>query len=83
LPPLFLESDTVTVGHEVAGVIHTLGPDLKRGLPVGTRVTLEAGKTCGKCAGCVRHRPCTQVLTAGIDFDGGWAQYMVVPEEIV
>lgn len=51
LVPLFATSDTVTVGHEVAGVIHTLGPDLKRGLTVGTRVTLEAGKTCGQCAG--------------------------------
>ncbi|MFJ9352312.1 zinc-binding dehydrogenase [Streptomyces sp. NPDC101237] len=83
LPPLFLDSDTVTVGHEVSGVVHALGPDLKRDLTVGTRVTLEAGKSCGKCSGCVRHRPCTQVLTAGIDYDGGWAEYMVTPEETV
>ncbi|WP_369251173.1 zinc-binding dehydrogenase [Streptomyces sp. R41] len=81
LPPLFLDSDTVTVGHEVSGVIHTLGPGLKRGLTVGTRVTLEAGKSCGQCAGCVRRRPCSQMRTAGIDYDGGWAQYMVTPEE--
>ncbi|POX61570.1 zinc-binding dehydrogenase, partial [Streptomyces sp. Ru62] len=32
LVPLFATSDTVTVGHEVSGVIHTLGPDLRRGL---------------------------------------------------
>ncbi|MEU3856458.1 zinc-binding dehydrogenase [Streptomyces sp. NPDC028722] len=81
LPPLFLSSDTVTVGHEVSGVIHTPGPGLKRGLTVGTRVTLEAGKACGQCAACARRRPCTQVRTAGIDYDGGWAQYMVTPEE--
>ena len=62
-------------------MIHTLGPDLKRGLTVGTRVTLEAGKTCGQCAGCVRRRPCTQMLTAGIDYDGGWAQYTLARED--
>ncbi|MFJ9732608.1 zinc-binding dehydrogenase [Streptomyces sp. NPDC101171] len=83
LVPLFATSDTVTVGHEVSGVIHTLGPDLKRGLTAGTRVALEAGKTCGTCAGCVRRRPCTQMLTAGIDYDGGWAEYVVVREDTV
>ncbi|MFF4316169.1 zinc-binding dehydrogenase [Streptomyces sp. NPDC001507] len=81
LVPLFAASDTVTVGHEVSGVVHTLGPALKRGLPVGTRVTLEAGKTCGRCAGCVRHRPCSRMLTAGIDYDGGWAEYVVARED--
>ncbi|MFI9612093.1 zinc-binding dehydrogenase [Streptomyces sp. NPDC052023] len=81
LPPLFLDSDVVTVGHEVSGVIHSLGPGLKRDLTVGTRVTIEAGKSCGQCEGCARRRPCSQVRTAGIDYDGGWAQYMVTPEE--
>ncbi|MEU6201007.1 zinc-binding dehydrogenase [Streptomyces sp. NPDC047061] len=81
LVPLFATSDTVTVGHEVSGVIHTLGPDLKCDLTVGTRVALEAGRSCGQCAGCARRRPCTQVRTAGIDYDGGWAQYTVARED--
>lgn len=81
LVPLFATSDVVTVGHEVSGVIHALGPDLQRDLAVGTRVTLEAGKTCGQCVGCVRRRPCTQMLTAGIDYDGGWAQYTLARED--
>ncbi|MFJ3808669.1 zinc-binding dehydrogenase [Streptomyces sp. NPDC090073] len=81
LVPLFATSDTVTVGHEVSGVVHTLGPDLRRSLPAATRVTLEAGKTCGTCAGCVRRRPCTQMLTAGIDYDGGWAEYVIARED--
>ncbi|MER5451451.1 alcohol dehydrogenase catalytic domain-containing protein [Streptomyces sp. NPDC002764] len=54
-------SDAVAVGHEVSGVVRTLGPDLGRGLTVGTRVTLEAGKTCGRCAGRARRRPCTRM----------------------
>ncbi|MFD9539866.1 zinc-binding dehydrogenase [Streptomyces sp. NPDC060022] len=81
LVPLFATSDVVTVGHEVSGVIHALGPGLKRGLTVGTRVTLEAGKICGRCADCARRRPCSQMRTAGLDYDGGWAQYMVTPED--
>jgi hypothetical protein len=54
-------SDAVAVGHEVSGVVRTLGPDLGRGLTVGTRVTLEAGKTRGRCAGRARRRPCTRM----------------------
>ncbi|MDF2706330.1 MAG: dehydrogenase [Nonomuraea muscovyensis] len=56
-------SGAVTIGHEVSGVIHALGPGLRRGLPVGTRVTLEAGQSCDRCADCARRRPCTQVRT--------------------
>ena len=81
LSPLFATSDTVTVGHEVSGVIHTLGTDLKRDLAVGTRVTLQAGQSCGRCADCARRRPCTQGLTRGFDYDGGWAQYTVARED--
>lgn len=84
ISPLFLgPSNAVTVGHEVSGVIHTLGTDLQRGLAVGTRVTLEAGQSCGQCTDCVRRRPCTQVRTRGFDYDGGWAQYAVAREDTV
>jgi D-arabinose 1-dehydrogenase-like Zn-dependent alcohol dehydrogenase len=81
LVPVFATSDTITVGHETSGVIHALGPGLRRGLTVGTRVTLEAGMSCGECEGCARRRPCTQVRTAGIDYDGGWAQYAIARED--
>ncbi|MFI9848409.1 zinc-binding dehydrogenase [Nonomuraea sp. NPDC051941] len=81
LPPLFATSAAITVGHEVSGMIHTLGPGLKRGLTVGTRVTLEAGQSCEQCDDCARRRPCTQVRTRGIDYDGGWAQYTIARED--
>ncbi|MBV1854340.1 zinc-binding dehydrogenase [Catellatospora sp. NEAU-YM18] len=81
LVPLFATSDVVTVGHEVSGVIHTLGPGLQRGLAMGTRVTLEAGQSCDRCTDCARRRPCAQVRTRGIDYDGGWAQYALARED--
>ncbi|GAA3467462.1 zinc-binding dehydrogenase [Nonomuraea roseola] len=81
LPPLFATSEAVTVGHEISGVIHTLGHGLKRGLTVGARVTLEAGQSCEQCDDCARRRPCAQVRTRGIDYDGGWAQYTIARED--
>ncbi|MFF5211048.1 zinc-binding dehydrogenase [Streptosporangium sp. NPDC000396] len=84
LVPLYPDaSNAVTIGHEVSGVIHALGPGLKRGLTAGTRVTLEAGQSCEQCADCARRRPCTQVRTRGIDYDGGWAQYAIAREDTV
>lgn len=74
-------ADAVTIGHEVSGVIHSCGPGLKRGLAVGTRVTLEAGQSCDSCEDCASRRPCSQVRTRGIDYDGGWAQYAIARED--
>lgn len=65
LKPLYLSGDTVTLGHEVAGVIDQLG-DGVGGLRLGQRVLLQAGE----------ERDGT-VLTRGVDYDGGWAQYAV------
>ncbi|MEJ3651623.1 zinc-binding dehydrogenase [Actinomycetes bacterium KLBMP 9759] len=75
LSPAFLPGTVVTLGHEVAGVVHSVGPDVPGGWKPGDRVTLQAGQTCGACAGCVRRRACMQIRTRGVDYDGGWAQY--------
>lgn len=76
LRPGFNPTDVVTLGHEVAGVVHTLGPGVPDGWVPGARVTLQAGQSCGQCTNCQRWRPpCLQVRTRGVDYDGGWAQY--------
>ncbi|WP_037600728.1 zinc-binding dehydrogenase [Streptacidiphilus rugosus] len=63
LKPLHLEGDTVTLGHEVAGVIAELGPDVTD-WAVGERVLLLSGQLRDGIA-----------VTRGLDYDGGWAQY--------
>ena len=76
LRPAFLDAPEVTLGHEVAGEIDEVGPDLPKQWRPGVRVTLEAGERCGRCAQCLRFRgPCLGPRTRGVDYDGGWAEY--------
>jgi threonine dehydrogenase-like Zn-dependent dehydrogenase len=78
LRPAFNPSDVVTLGHEVAGVVHTLGPGVPDGWAPGARVALQAGQACGDCLNCQRLRPpCLRVQTRGVDYDGGWAQFAI------
>ncbi|BCJ39795.1 alcohol dehydrogenase [Actinoplanes ianthinogenes] len=65
LKPLHLTGESVTLGHETAGVIDEVGAGVT-GLTVGERVLLQAGELRG-----------ATVLTRGVDYDGGWAQYTV------
>lgn len=71
----------VTPGHEPSGTISALGPDVT-GWREGERVVLYAGKRCGQCGPCLAGRPveeCFIPLTLGVDFDGAWAEEVVVP----
>ncbi len=63
LTPLFLEGDVVTLGHEVAGTVHALGPGVTKA-KVGDRVVLQAREARGG-----------RTYTRGVDYDGGWAEY--------
>lgn len=72
LTPLYLPGDSVTLGHEVAGVVDAFGDDVEGWQP-GQRVLLQAGE---------RDRRGT-VLTRGVDYDGGWAEYAVAREDTV
>ncbi|MFC9028777.1 zinc-binding dehydrogenase [Streptomyces arboris] len=63
LTPLYLEGDSVTLGHEVAGTVEALGPGAG-GWSAGQRVVLQAGERRGG-----------RTHTRGVDYDGGWAEY--------
>jgi D-arabinose 1-dehydrogenase-like Zn-dependent alcohol dehydrogenase len=70
-------------GHEVAGVIDELGTGVsawKKGQRVG--VGWHGGHD-GTCQQCRRgdFRNCVNLQIPGISYDGGYQQYMVVPEE--
>ena len=66
LSPGYLEGDEVTMGHEVAGVIESLGADVSD-WKIGNRVIVCAGIRDAK----------GRVRTQGFDFDGGFAEFMV------
>lgn len=70
-------------GHEVAGVIDEVGPDVttwKKGQRVGIGWN---GKYCGDCIPCRRgdFGSCARLIVTGISADGGYAQYMLANVE--
>ncbi|MDR3096024.1 MAG: alcohol dehydrogenase [Paraburkholderia sp.] len=70
-------------GHEIAGVIEKLGAgvdDWQAGQRVGVG---WHGGHCGHCESCRRGDfvLCKSALVPGISYDGGYAQYMVAPQE--
>ncbi len=70
----------VTPGHEAAGTIESVGAQVPR-WKAGDRVVMAGGRQCGRCRNCVRGRPeeCEAFEIMGFNFDGAWAQYVVVP----
>lgn len=70
-------------GHEIAGVIDAVGSGVtiwNRGQRVGVG---WHGGHCGQCDSCRRGDfiLCRSAQVCGISYDGGWAEYVVVPEE--
>jgi D-arabinose 1-dehydrogenase-like Zn-dependent alcohol dehydrogenase len=72
-------------GHEVAGILDAVGaqaPGWKPGQRVGVG---WYGGHCGYCESCRRgdFMTCRRGLIAGISYDGGYADYMIVPAQAV
>jgi len=71
-------------GHEVIGIIDAVGSDVPE-WKTGQRVGIGwHGGNCGHCDPCRRGNffACTvALLTTGISFDGGYAEYMVAPAQ--
>ena len=68
------------IGHEPAGVIAEVGPDVDD-LKVGDRVAVSTLIPCGKCINCLAGREsiCLYKKLLGIQLNGGLAEYMLVP----
>jgi threonine 3-dehydrogenase len=71
----------MTFGHEVAGTVVAAGPEVHHIAP-GAFVSAEGHVFCGFCPQCRRGRQhtCERLRILGVDFDGGFAQYVVFPE---
>jgi len=71
----------MTFGHEVAGYVEATGPEVHH-LKAGTFVSAEGHVFCGFCPACRRGRAhiCENLKILGVDFDGGFADYVVIPE---
>lgn len=70
-------------GHEVIGVVDAVGPEAKNFAP-GQRVGIGwHGGQCFTCDSCRRGDfiTCDKAKICGISYDGGYAQYMVAPQD--
>ena len=67
------------IGHEIAGVIESLGPGVAGWAP-GAPVAVSPYKNCGVCPACRAHRPnaCRDNQTLGVQRDGALAERAVV-----
>lgn len=73
------------LGHELAGEIVAVGPDSVGNHAVGDRVQVIAAVPCGRCEYCDRgwQTVCPNQKAIGYHWDGGLAQYVVIPEEVL
>lgn len=74
----------VTIGHEFCGEVVELGKDVK-GIEIGDIVSAESHIPCNVCSDCRRgnRHVCQHTGLMGVTRDGGFAEYVTVPAEIV
>ena len=72
------------LGHEVAGLVEALGEGVS-GLEMGQRVAVYPIAVCGECFYCQRdrHPLCLKPYGLAHGADGGFAEYLLVPKQIV
>ena len=73
-----------TAGHEFAGVVEAIGDRVTGFLP-GDKVVADSRDYCGKCLKCVngKHHLCENLGFVGESRDGGFAEFVDLPEKLV
>lgn len=73
----------IILGHQIVGTVEQTGPGAKQFAP-GDRVGVGwIFSSCGKCKYCARggENLCDNFRATGRDADGGYAEYVAVPED--
>lgn len=72
------------IGHEYVGEIVELGANVKN-WRIGDIVSGEGHIVCGKCRNCLAGNGhlCKDTVGVGVNRDGAFAQYLVIPQENV
>ncbi|MBO5408757.1 MAG: L-threonine 3-dehydrogenase [Clostridia bacterium] len=72
------------IGHEYVGEIVEIGANV-RGRYIGEIVSGEGHIVCGKCRNCLAGHGhlCKETVGVGVNRDGAFAEYLVIPQENV
>jgi L-iditol 2-dehydrogenase len=78
------EGEERILGHEVVGIIAKKGASVE-GFKEGMHVAVAPNYGCGKCSYCIRGltHHCPETRAIGITVDGGFAEFMLVPQKAV
>ncbi len=70
------------IGHEYMGIVVKMGSGV-RNMEIGDRVTGEGHIACGHCRNCRRGKKhvCQNTIGIGVNRDGAFAEYVVIPAE--
>ncbi|HCN07949.1 MAG TPA: hypothetical protein DIT01_08440 [Lentisphaeria bacterium] len=80
----FIKDPPFIPGHECGAVIAELGTEV-RGFSVGDRVAVETHLPCGNCYQCRtgEQHICRDMVLFGHNFNGCFAEFAVVPQQIL
>jgi D-arabinose 1-dehydrogenase-like Zn-dependent alcohol dehydrogenase len=70
-----------TLGHEIAGVVEEVGPEISSEL-IGARKAVFPWIGCGQCRECLQgdENLCAKQRFLGVTIDGGFASHVLVPD---
>jgi propanol-preferring alcohol dehydrogenase len=77
-----LKKNNIVLGHEVVGIVDQVGQGV-RSFTIGEKVGVcWLHSSCKQCKYCLsgRENYCSEINCTGWDRDGGFAEYMTVPE---
>lgn len=71
----------VVPGHEFAGVVEAVGPEVKH-IQVGDHVSVDPVISCGTCFACKsgRYNVCSSLQVRGVHVNGGFKEFVSIPE---